>query len=137
MIRLYKTHSFAIRVIVSLSIFVAVVACANFNKRSYQALGTMSVAYDTAMKSAADLHARGFISDAGKQEIVDYAKSFQVAHNQAIDAFQAYLAAPPEQQADKKQQFITASSAALAAYSEMLNLLTKKGVYGEPVEPWF
>lgn len=132
-----KHHSFAINVLISLTIFIAVVSCANFNQRSYQALGTMSVSYDTAMKSAADLHARGFISDAGKQEIVDYAKSFQTAHNQAINAFQAYLSAPPEQQADKKQQFITASSAAISAYSELLNILTKKGVYGEPVEPWF
>lgn len=133
----FKKYRFVTLVFMSLAVFIVFLSCANFNKRSFQALGTMSVAYDTAMKSAADLHRRGLISDEGKNEIVDYAKSFQVAHNNAIDAFQEYLASPPEDQADKKKQFITASNAALSAYSELLNLLTKKGIYGEPVKPWF
>lgn len=115
----------------------ALASCATFNKSSYQALGTMSVAYDTAMKSAADLFNRGLISPEGKAAILEAANSFKRADDAAINAFQAYLAAPPEQQADKKQQFITAASAVTSAYGELLALLAKHGVYGEPVKPWF
>ena len=97
----------------------------------------MAVTYDTAMKSAADLYARGLITPEGKQKIVTAATSYQTAHNQAIDAFQQYLSLPPEQQAESKQQFITAAQAAVTAYGELLKLLTQYGVYGEPVKPWF
>lgn len=123
--------------ICTVALLLVFTSCASFNKSSYNALGTMAVTYDTAMKSAADLHARGFISDEGKQEIVKAATAYSNAHNSAIDAFQDYLNAPPEQQAEKKQQFITVSRVLLSAYSELLNLLTSYGVYGEPVKPWF
>lgn len=132
-----KLDSFVFNFLIVFILAFALVSCATFNKNSFQALGTMAVTYDTAMKSAADLYNRGLISEEGKQEVIDYAKSYQIAHNSAIDAFQEYLSASPEQQADKKQQFVTAAKAALSAYSELLNLLTKKGIYGEPVKPWF
>jgi len=124
-----------------LIIFIAILAilgCAgSFNKRSFNALGTMGVTYDTALKSAADLYKRGLISDEGKSKIIEAANSYRVAHEDAVTAFQQYLSLPPEQQAESKQKFITLSQVALSAYSELLSVLTTYGVYGEPVKPWF
>jgi hypothetical protein len=115
-----------------------VVSCAgNFQKNSYRGLGTMSVSYDVALKSAADLHGKGFISDEGKAEIIKHANSYKDAHNSAVQAFQDYLNAPAEQKETKEGQAKLAMQASLNVYQELLGILTKYGVYGEPVEPWF
>lgn len=133
-----KVKKFNLLIISAIILSLALVACGtSFNKKSYQAMGAMSVTYDTAMKSAADLYRKGLISEEGKQAIITAATSYHNAHEQAITAFQEYLSAPPEQQADKKQQYITVAKVSLAAYGELLAVLTKFGVYGEPVQPWF
>jgi len=121
-----------------LALFIlAVVGCANFQKASYRGLGTMSVSYDLAMKSAADLHAKGFISDEGKAEIINHAESYSTAHNSAVQAFQDYLRAPEADKETARGKARVAMQAALGLYSELLSILTKYEIYGEPVEPWF
>jgi len=109
----------------------------NFQKNSYRGLGAMSVSYDVALKSAADLHKQGYISDEGKAEIIKVANSYKDAHNAAVQAFQDYLNAPADQKETKEGQAKVAMQASLAFYQELLGILTKNGVYGEPVEPWF
>lgn len=110
---------------------------ADFNKRSFQSLGTMAITYDTALKSANDLYQRGLISEEGKNKIIGVANIYQRHHNNAVAAFQAYLTADPADQDAKKQQFILLSNLALSAYSEMIAVLTANNVYGQPVKPWF
>jgi hypothetical protein len=116
---------------------VAVITCAGFNKNSYRGLGTMAVGYDVAMKSAADLHKKGLISDEGKNEIVDIGDSYAKAHNAAVQAFQDYLNAPEAERETAQGKARVAMQASLGFYSELLSILTKYGVYGEPVKPWF
>jgi hypothetical protein len=123
--------------ILLITLSIAVGCGANFNKASYQALGTMAITYDTALKSANDLYQKGLISEEGKQKIITAANAYRNAHNESVSAFQAYLTASPTEQDEKKLQFITLSRVSLAAYSEMLAALTASGVYGEPVKPWF
>jgi len=120
-------------------IIASLVSCAGFNKSSYRAMGTMATAYDVAMKSAADLHSRGLISDAGKQAIITEARNYSIAHNKAIDAFQAYLAAEsPDEQERLKQQYVAAARVMLNYYSALLNIFNRYGVLGgEQVQPWF
>lgn len=121
-----------------LLIVLVFVGCTNFNKASYQAMGTMQTSYEVAMKSAADLHRRGLISDEGKQTIITEGREYVAAHNSAIDKFQDYLRAETaDEQANKKQQYITASRVLIDYYSGLLNVLGRHGIYGEPVEPWF
>jgi len=124
-------------VVLVIFVVLMVASCANFNKNSYRGLGTMAVGYDVAMKSAADLHAKGLISDAGKQEIIKHGESYAKGHNAAVKAFQDYLNAPAEQKETMQGKARVAMQASLGFYSELLSILTKYGVYGEPVEPWF
>lgn len=116
---------------------VSCASTADFNKNSFQALGTMAITYDTALKSANDLYQRGLISEEGKNKIIAAANVYQRNHNNAVSAFQTYLTADPADQDAKKQQFILLSNIALKAYSEMLAILTSYNVYGQPVKPWF
>ena len=124
--------------VVLVFVFLLAVSCTgNFQKNSYRGLGTMSVSYDVALRSAADLHKKGFISDEGKANIIKHANQYKDAHNAAVQAFQDYLNAPPEQKETKEGQARVAMQASLKFYQEMLGILTEYGVYGEPVEPWF
>jgi hypothetical protein len=118
-------------------VVLAVAACAGFNKNSYRGLGTMAVGYDVAMKSAADLHAKGLISDEGKAEVIKHGEAYAKAHNSAVQAFQDYLNAPAADKETAQGKARVAMQASLAFYSELLSILTKYGVIGEPVEPWF
>lgn len=118
-------------------VFIGLSACADFQKASYRGLGTMGVSYDLAMKSAVDLHAKGLISDVGKKEIVNLAESYSKAHNSAVEAFQEYLNAPADQKETAQGKARIAMQASLKVYSELLAILSKYGVTGEPVEPWF
>lgn len=121
-----------------LILFLAVtISCAGFNKNSYRGLGTMAVGYDVAMKSAADLHMKGLISDEGKAEIINIGESYAKAHNAAVQAFQDYLNAPEAEKETAQGKARVAMQASLGFYSELLSILTKFGVYGEPVKPWF
>ena len=128
------------RLSVVLAIFMVlfiVWSCANFQKNSYRGLGTMAVGYDVAMKSAADLHAKGLISEEGKAEIIKHGESYAKGHNAAVQAFQDYLNAPEADKETQQGKARVAMQASLALYSEFLSILTKYKVYGEPVEPWF
>ena len=118
-------------------VLVGVSACGNFQKNSYRGLGTMAVSYDIAMKSAADLRGKGLISDEGLSEIIRVAGDYSGAHNAAVQAFQDYLMAPEADKATKQDIARTAMSASLGLYSELLAILMKYQVQGEPVEPWF
>jgi hypothetical protein len=118
-------------------VLIGLVGCPGFQKNSYRGLGTMAVSYDVAMKSAADLHAKGLISEEGKAEIVSHAESYSKAHNSAIQAFQDYINAPAAQKETAQGKARVAMQASLGLYSELLSILTKYGLYGEPVEPWF
>jgi hypothetical protein len=97
----------------------------------------MAVSYDVAMKSAADLHKKGLISEEGKIEIIKHGESYSKAHNAAVQAFQDYVNAPADQKETAQGKAQVAMQASLKVYSELLSILTKYGVYGEPVEPWF
>jgi hypothetical protein len=116
---------------------IGIAACAGFNKNSYRGLGTMAVGYDVAMKSAADLHKKGLISDEGKAEIIELGESYAKGHNAAVQAFQDYLNAPEAEKETAQGKARVAMQASLGFYSELLSILTKYGVYGEPVKPWF
>jgi hypothetical protein len=117
---------------------VAIVACGTFNQNSYRAMGIMEASYDIGMKTAGDLRARGLISDEGRQAIIDAGRPYAVAHNEAIDAFTAYLQAEnPDEKERLKQQYITASRVMLSFYSAVMDVLSKSGYIGETVEPWF
>ena len=120
-----------------LFIVLAVVSCAGFNKNSFRGLGTMAIGYDVAMKSAGDLHAKGLISDEGKAEIIKHGESYAKGHNAAVQAFQDYLNAPEADKQTSQGKARVAMQASLGLYSELLSILTKYKVYGEPVEPWF
>lgn len=127
--------------IVPLVLFL-LVACettGGFVKNSYRGLGIMSVSYDVAMRSAADLHAKGLISEEGKEEIIGYAESYAIAHNEAVQAFQNYLNTPQGKKENEQAQVVAriAMQSSLVIYGELLSILTKHGIYGEPVEPWF
>jgi hypothetical protein len=123
--------------LIALATILSISCTASFNKNSFRSLGTMAITYDTALRSAADLHKRGFISEAGKQKIIEVANSYQRAHNNSVIAFQEYLTAPPETKDSAKQHFITLSRVAVSAYTELISILSANGIYGEPVEPWF
>lgn len=113
------------------------VGCGTFNKNSYRGLGVMAVSYDVSMKSAANLHSRGFISDEGKSEVIKAGNSYAEGHNAAVQSFQDYLNAPPEQKETEKGRAVLAMRSALGFYSALLTILADHGVHGEPVEPWF
>ena len=117
---------------------VAIAACGTFNQNSYRAMGIMEASYDTGMKVAGDLRAKGLISDEGRQAIIDAGRSYMKAHNEAIDVFTAYLQAEdPVEKERFKQQYIAASRVVLSFYSAVMDILSKSGYVGEPVEPWF
>ena len=120
------------------AMLVAIVACGTFNQSSYRAMGVMAASYDVGMKTAGDLRAKGLISDEGRQSIIDAGRPYAKAHNESVDAFVAYLQAEnPDEKERLKQQYITASRVTLSFYSAVMELLTKFGFNGEPVEPWF
>ena len=129
-----KFKSFALPVLVLILVFTG---CANFEKNSYRGLGAMKVGYDVAMKSAADLHSKGLISEEGKAAIITHGESYSMAHNGAVQAFIDYLNVPEAERETAKGKARAAMQSALSFYSKLLTLLTKYGVSGEPVEPWF
>jgi hypothetical protein len=127
-------------ILIVLFVSLVLVGCgATFNQKAYRGMGVMATSYDISMKSAADLHTRGLISEEGKQDIIEAARPYSQAHNKAIDNFVLYLnSESPDEQERLKQQYITSAKVALEFYSTLLQYLNKYQVVGgEPVEPWF
>jgi len=124
-----------VRVTILLAALVALIGCgANFKQNMYKSLATMQVSYDVGMRSAADLHKKGFISEEGKQEIIAAGNTYATAHNDAVEAMKEYQQSGTE---DKKAQARAISRVVLKSYNALLSVLLQFGITGEPVEPWF
>lgn len=68
----------------------ALAACDDFEKSAYKTLFIAGTAYDTGMKTIADLQRQGKITEAQRAEINKYALAFYAAYQQAIPLLKSY-----------------------------------------------
>lgn len=91
-----------------MAIFLAmVVSCAGFTKNTYRGIFLAGTTYDTAMKSVADLQAKGKITLAQRAEINKVANIYYVAYQVSVDALYFYEQTKTQSAKDKVIQAIT------------------------------
>ncbi len=103
-------------------VWVMVAACATFEKNTYATIGTLGVAYDTAMKGAADLKRQGKINEAQWTQIDKAGREFYVIYNGSIDAFQIYLKVKDQPSKDRVLAALSEASAKLGKVQEYYNI---------------
>ncbi len=103
-------------------VWVMVTACATFEKNTYATIGTLGVAYDTAMKGAADLKRQGKISEAQWTQIDKAGTEFYVVYNASIDAFKIWLKVKDTPSENKVLTALSEASLKLGKVQEYYNI---------------
>lgn len=95
-----------------LGLVVCLQGCASFTANSYKALSTAGATYDATMKSIADLHRQGQVSDTVKNEAIVAGDKFWSAYHEAVTALEIYQAteasADPNAEAAAKSKLLKA-----------------------------
>lgn len=91
--------SYNVRMITYLFVFIlslSLLSCATtkynetFTSKSYKTLATSATFYDTTMKSLADLHRLGKLSDANRDKAINLGKSYHDSYHAAVAALELY-----------------------------------------------
>ena len=86
----------------------------------YKLLLTSQISYDTSMKIAASLYAKGEISTSDKTKIVEIGNIYSTAHNQAVVALANYERTKSETDQVRLTTQIEIATKALSKLLEML-----------------
>lgn len=83
------------RFLIVLTLVLTLVGCSakpdEVSVSAYKVLDTGAVVYDTVMKSAADLHDRGILTDADFEKVKDAAFVYFDAYRVAVDVLYGYM----------------------------------------------
>jgi len=118
---------------VILAVLFFVGACAttgeqpvSFTQNAYRALSVSGNAYNTAMKSLADLHKKGIIGDNEKAVALEYGTYFWIAYDVAIDTVEAYMVAESLEGRGKVEMALKGLANALEKFMAYVAPLLKK-----------
>ena len=125
-----KQYSYYFILVILCSLLVA---CNDFEKNTYRTLFTMGTTYDVCMKTAADLHSKGMLSEEKKEKLIDLGNIYYGSYHTTVTSFNLYLA---NNDKEMKEAVVSGVIDAVKKYNtfiEYYNSVTK-GIEG--VKEW-
>lgn len=113
--------AFMKRITLMFLIVLLLSGCASFVDNSYKTLYVAGQAYDTGMKTVADLQTQGKITEAQRTEINTYANKFYVSYQAAAVALSTYNKTKTAADEDKLVVAVTELARSWKVLAEAIN----------------